>query len=242
MAALRAVHHKLISCPRGGRSASNAQSPRKCSLKGKYRHLRADGEIGPTLPFIENCIRSEIVLDGGNVVKWSDRVILTEKALAENIGWGQKGLVAELERLLDVEQVILIPPEPGDVTGHSDGVVRFVDNGTVVVNDYRQIDRNYRQAVLRRLKDAGLIVLELPYRPASSSSAGMPSAVGNYVNFLTVRRLIVLPIYGFPEDGDAREVLARTNQASSVVTLDCRELASDGGVLNCASWSLKTEF
>jgi hypothetical protein len=38
-------------------------------LTGKYRHLRADGEIGPNLPLVKNCVRSEIVLDGGNVVK-----------------------------------------------------------------------------------------------------------------------------------------------------------------------------
>ena len=48
-------------------------------LTGKFRHLRADGEIGPTLPWVQNCVRSEIVLDGGNVVAWEDRAIVTDK-------------------------------------------------------------------------------------------------------------------------------------------------------------------
>ncbi len=190
-------------------------------LTGKYRHLRADGEIGPKLPWLKGCLRSEIVLDGGNVVGWGDRAILTDKVFAENPGWERRKLLAALERLLEVERIILIPQEPGDVTGHADGVVRFVDGGTVVVNDYRRVDGDYRRAVLQRLKDARLGVRELPYRPVSESSEGMPSAIGNYVNFLQVRGLIVLPIYGFPGDDDSRGVLARTFPGSSVATLDC---------------------
>ena len=63
-------------------------------LTGKYRHLRADGEIGPTLPFIVNCERSEIVLDGGNVVGWGDRAIVTDKVFRENAG-RSRDVVAE---------------------------------------------------------------------------------------------------------------------------------------------------
>ena len=47
-------------------------------LRGKYRHLRADGEIGPTLPWVRDCVLSEIVLAGGNVVARGDRAIVTE--------------------------------------------------------------------------------------------------------------------------------------------------------------------
>ena len=122
-------------------------------LAGKYRPLRADGEIGPTLPWIKNCVRSEIVLDGGNVVKWTDRVILTEKIFEENPEWGHRRLLAELERLLEVERIILIPPETGDITGHADGMVRFVHDGTTIVGDYRRLDPGYREVLVRRLEE-----------------------------------------------------------------------------------------
>ena len=74
------------------------------------------------------------------MVRWRDKVIMTEKVQKENSRWERRKLLAELEGLLEVGRIILIPPEPGDVTGHADGVVRFVDVGTVVVNDYREID------------------------------------------------------------------------------------------------------
>ena len=56
--------------------------------------------------------------------------------------------------VLQVNQVIFIPVEPGDDTGHSDGMVRFVDEQTVVANDYSGIE------VSRKFKDRGLRQLD----------------------------------------------------------------------------------
>ena len=162
-------------------------------LRGRYRHLRRDEEIGSTLPWVQECVRSEIVLDGGNVVKWSDRVIMTEMIFDENPEWGRQKLLAELERLLEVERIILIPPEPEEVTGHADGIVRFVDGETVLVNDYRDVDCDYRACLLRRFRENAIDAVEVPYRPGSGLFQGMPSAVGAYVNFLEVGPVPHLP-------------------------------------------------
>jgi agmatine deiminase len=212
-------------------------------LTRKYRHLRRDGEIGPTLPWVQDCIRSQIVLDVGNIVRWRDKVIMTEKIFSENTRWERRSLVAEIHRLLEVDRVIFIPQEPGDVTGHADGAVRFVDGETVVANDYREVDRNYRRLLLRTLKGSGLEVVEIPYRPSAGTSKGMPSAVGNYVNFLRMRDLVVLPNYGLSEDEDAcrvvRGCLSGSSASIALVGLDCRRIASEGGVLNCVTWSVE---
>lgn len=205
-------------------------------LGGRYKSLRADGEIGPTLTFTTNCERTEIVLDGGNVVKWSDKVILTEKIFSENPLWGRKELVAELERLLEVERLIFVPSEPGDVTGHSDGVVRFMDGGSVVMNDYGRIDRGYGRNLLRRLRGAGMDVLKIAYQPGPGSSEGMPSAVGNYINFLQVGSVVVVPTYNLPEDELVQATLEMAYPGSTIIGLACRDLAKCGGVLNCTTW------
>jgi hypothetical protein len=39
---------------------------------------------------------------------------------------------------------------------------------------------------MRKLTRVGLDVVELSYLPQSSSMEGMPSAVGNYINFFRV--------------------------------------------------------
>ncbi len=209
-------------------------------LRGKYRHLRLDGKIGPTLPWVKNCVQCDIVLDGGNVVKWTNKVIMTEKVFVENPRWHRRELIAELERLLEVDRVILIPPEPGDVTGHADGVIRFVDEENVLVNDYRQIDCNYRRKLLRRVKRAGLKLVEMPYRPDSGAHEGMPSAIGNYVNLLRLERILIMPIYELPEDECSRRVVRRNGLIPTVESLNCRRLAVFGGALNCVTWQYKT--
>ena len=55
-----------------------------------------------------------------------------------------------------MDRLIFIPQEPGDVTGHADGVVRFIDGDSVVVNDYRRVDPEYGDFCSLRLTEAGL--------------------------------------------------------------------------------------
>lgn len=208
-------------------------------LTGKFRHLRADGKIGPTLPWIENCVQSDLVLDGGNVVACRNNVILTEKVLVANPRLGRGGLLAELENLLEVERVILIPPEPEDVTCHADGVVRFVDEGAVLVNEYQNLDQDYRNRLLRAFEGTGLNVVEIPYNPDPGVFEGMPSAVGNYVNFLRVGPLFVVPSYGLDQDDIVMNTLATEFSHLTLMSLDCRALARHGGVLNCCTWTIK---
>ena len=60
---------------------------------------------------------------------------------------------------------------------------------------------------------------------AGNHLGGMPSAVGNYVNFLRVGTVLIVPSYGLAEDGKAREILERYFPNCSVNALDCRDLA-----------------
>ena len=83
---------------------------------------------------------STIVIDGGNIVADSSHVVMTEKVLKENRKHKPNDLCVELKSILEVDKVILIPEEEGDLFGHSDGMIRFVGEGHVVVNDYRKVD------------------------------------------------------------------------------------------------------
>lgn len=210
-------------------------------LTGRYRHLRADGEIGPTLPWVQNCVRSEIVLDGGNVVRWRDKAIVTDKIYEENPGLGGGRLREQLKELLGVRTLLVIPQEPDDPIGHADGMVRWLHDGSVVVNDYRSISRRYRSRVLQILNDFSLASFEIPYSPQGSSRDGIPSAEGNWVNFLRVGRLMVVPMFGMEMDHVVLEMLRECCPHLVVRGLACRELAKEGGVLNCVSWTIRMD-
>ena len=73
-------------------------------------------------------IYSDIIIDGGNVVLYGDKAILTDRIFNENPEYAKKELIAEIEGLLKVK-VLIIPSydTSTDITGHADGMIRFVN-------------------------------------------------------------------------------------------------------------------
>jgi agmatine deiminase len=192
------------------------------------------------LPFMENYRRELLVLDGGNVVASRTRVILTDKVYKENPSIERPRLRSRLEELFRAE-CIFIPKEPYDRVGHADGVVRFVAEDRVLINDYSGVDPGYGSRLRKLLEGKGLEVGTLPlFREGSRRRPiDLPSAVGLYLNFLRVGDVVVLPGYDRPEDQVALEKVCRMLPHADVSQVPCRSLAEKGGVLNCISWTIK---
>jgi agmatine deiminase len=205
----------------------------------EYRHL-----ITPPkpcrLPFMSDHRHEPIVLDGGNVVASRNRVILTEKIYTENSSIERPRLRAKLEEVFQAE-CITIPKEPYDPVGHSDGVVRFVAEDRVLVNDYSGVDPAYGTRLRDLLEREGLEVETLPmFQEKSRRRPGdLPSAVGLYINYLRVGDVVVVPAFGRPEDEAALDKVRQVMPEARVFQLPCRSLAEEGGVLNCVSWTIK---
>ena len=72
-------------------------------------------------------VYSDINLDGGNVVfsPSKEKVIISDRVFSENHGISESELAAKLEKLLEAS-LIIIPSLKSDMTGHADGMVRFV--------------------------------------------------------------------------------------------------------------------
>ena len=206
-------------------------------LKG-YEHLiTRPSDITP-IPELEKCATSDIILDGGNVVGWGRRCIVTDKVFRENPGMAKDEVIGKLRGLLAVEEIVVIPKEPYDVVGHADGVVRFLDERSVVINDYSKIHESYKKRLKKSLLRSRVSWAELPYKPREGRRGELPPAFGNYINFLRVRGLIVMPSYGIPEDDEARRIIAGVAAGTAVRRLDCSELAMEGGALNCVTWAI----
>jgi agmatine/peptidylarginine deiminase len=182
--------------------------------------------------------RSAINLDGGNVVASGKKAILTDKVYRENPGRERPSLRAELTGVLRAELVV-VPQDPDDIIGHADGVVRFIEDGLVVLNDYREVCPSYGKRLESALRRGGLAIERLPHFYLDEECDGTPSAVGCYVNFLRVGGLVVVPAFGVPQDDLAYRALERLLPGARVVPLRCEILAQKGGgVLNCVSWAI----
>lgn len=179
-----------------------------------------------------------IVLDGGNVVKCKSKAIITTKVFRENPDYPEHNLIAEIKNQLQVNQVIIIPQEPKDFVGHADGMVRFIDEETVLINQYPN-DKTYQDfgyAFRWSLRNAGLHYVELPY--TSWQNEDENDATGCYINLLEVGKTIFYPVFAQHADQLALIQLRHAFKDRELIDIDCRELAKRGGVLNCATWNI----
>jgi agmatine deiminase len=206
-------------------------------LRG-YEHLITPPEQC-RLPFMKNYRQEPIVLDGGNVVASRNKVILTDKIYKENPSVERSRLLQRLEEVFQAKCIIIPADEP--VVGHADGMVRFIDKDRVLVNDYSRIDAgSYGRELRNLLEKNGLEVELLPIfeEKVRLRPGEFPPAVGLYINFLRVGEFVVLPAYGRLEDHEAMEKMQRVLPNIVVSQVPCRDLAEDGGVLNCISWTI----
>lgn len=179
-----------------------------------------------------NCKPTSLVIDGGNVVKWDDAVIMTDKVLKENPGYDEYGLRFRLEELFETD-VVFIPWDRYEMFGHADGMVRFIDRRTVLLNNYSDFDRSLRERILRAL-DGHFEVKELQYDTPRCSNYSWA-----YLNFLQVAGRIFVPGLGIAEDQLAVQQIQRFYPEHKVMLVpDCLELVRDGGALNCVTWTI----
>jgi agmatine/peptidylarginine deiminase len=69
----------------------------------------------------------EIVLDGGNFIHNGQRTaITTNRIIADNENLFVQQIRDVFWMRLNIENLLIIPVEPGDRTGHVDGIVRFI--------------------------------------------------------------------------------------------------------------------
>ncbi|MFD3000417.1 agmatine deiminase family protein [Pontibacter toksunensis] len=176
-------------------------------------------------------------VDGGNVVRASDKVIMCDKVFSEHHYLTEKFLITELQQHLEVDQIIFIPTDPSDIIGHADGMVRFLDDRTVLINDYSREKPQFQRTFRMALHNAGLEWVEIPYNPYSNQKPIQASGI--YINYLQMKDVVVVPVSNMKEDDAVVKQFERLFSGSRIATIDCSDIANEGGILNCISWNAK---
>jgi agmatine deiminase len=196
----------------------------------------------------------DIKLDGGNVVSGFGKAILTDAVFKENAVANnqseQAAFIEKLSKYLDYE-IIIIPHQPDDPLSHSDGVVRFLNKNTVLVNDFSSVSnpklresRSYLNRFFGSLGSHGLNIIQVPYDPVNEKAEdGMSVATGIYINYLETKKTVFLPRFGGnlkEKDAEALKSFKKLFKKvkKKVVLVKADAIAMKGGVLNCMTWSL----
>jgi agmatine deiminase len=198
--------------------------------------VRVDGEAMP------------MVLEGGSIdVNGRGTLITTEECLLSDVQQRNPGVSREqIEEIfadyLGIEKVIWL--ERGiagdDTHGHIDDITRFVGPRTVVTAyepdpddpNHEPLSENFRW--LKKSTDqAGksLKVVKLPMpAPVVFEGQRLPAS---YANFYIANKLVLVPVFGDPNDRVALNTLAEVLPDHEVVGIYCRDFVWGLGALHC---------
>ena len=176
----------------------------------------------------------------------SGTAIVTSRITEDNPHVTKNDMEEFFHARLGIKNLILIDTEPGDPLGHVDGTVRFLGENIIAVASYPDDhipENRFCDDLACRLSSAPgeeFRVVRIPNGPIEDYEIeGIPSAVGNHLNFLRIGEYLFMPCYGIPEDELAMEAISHHCPDINIVPVTSREmitLARRGGIINCISW------
>jgi agmatine deiminase len=218
---------------------------------GKYEALLRDADVPRRLEVLKAVRRFEpgIILEGGSIdVDGHGTVLTTEQCLLNpnrNPGRSRADIERFLREFLGTRQVIWLGEgiAGDDTDGHVDDITRFVAPDTIVtVVEEDPSDPNHAPLAdnLRRLQHARdaagrpyrIVTLPMPGPVVDDQSERLPAS---YANFYIANDVVLLPVYGHPNDQRAVETLAPLFPRRRVVPIDCEPLVWGMGSIHCVT-------
>ena len=209
---------------------------------GKYE-LDGDQDIGERLAGRASLsfAKADWILEGGAIDgDGSGTVLTTEQCLLNpnrNPGFDKEEIEARLKRDLGASKVVWL----GDgllndhTDGHVDNLARFVAPSRVAIPEAVEGDPNaeaYADAA-EALLDADLDVVAIP-SPGLVEEDGEPIPA-SYMNFYIGNAVVVVPLYGAPNDAAAIEAFQDIFPDRRIVGLRADHVLTGGGSFHCIS-------
>jgi len=180
-----------------------------------------------------NIINAEIILDGGNIIKSENKVIVTDKVAKDN-NLTIEQIRSKLESIFKAK-VIIVPSYPKEETGHADGILRFINNNTVLTINLDNEVNEWKEILICEIKKANLKLISLP-------KANSPEQDWRYINYLQVGKTIIVPTFKNNRNSDKIIIPFMKNLFTQynycVETIDADKISENGGVLNCFTWNI----
>lgn len=239
----------------------------------QVHRVHSKKQIAKEVPFDFNVVQLPLILDGGNVVKAivNDKpcIIMCDKVLYENNLKDEK----EFQKWWNnwwkdnfdgtEMQLVLLPWEGKNVNpiGHADGIVRFIEDGRVLLTNYFDFDEKfgtyYGGLYQKKLEETGFKVETLSYLDKFDYSTDkMFRLLFNhswcYINYLHVGNKILVPKLEYePLDNEAIRQIDRAFNTEKhiadiqLIDVDMTSIVEDmgggpnsGGALNCLTWTI----
>lgn len=179
--------------------------------------------------------KTDLVIDGGNVVKAGKYIIMTEKVYVENSHLKPAEVRAQLCSIFH-RDVIMLPWDIKEPYGHADGIIKAIDDNTVLLTNYDDFDSHYAKR-FENILSKHFTVKKLSYHLEHPNKNNWA-----YINFLRVNDTIVIPGLDAEEDEQALQQIQSYYPECKVLQIEASEVVEKGGALNCITWNIKEKL
>lgn len=218
----------------------------------KYEVLKKDDHIPLAIaPLLDlPLVDVPLVLEGGSIdVNGKGSLLTTEQCLLNknrNPSLTKKQIEEYLVKYLGAKNILWLGEgiEGDDTDGHVDDITRFVSEDTLVTAveedprdaNFEPLQENLKK--LRSFKDQdgkALRIVPLPMPGRLDRDDGSGRLPASYANFYIANAVVLVPIFGHPNDAAALEILQGLFPTRKVHGIRCEDLIYGMGALHCLS-------
>lgn len=203
----------------------------------KLRASRTDGnQLCRDLGFEVKHSSIPLIIDGGNVIRCDNKIIMVEKVFKEN-----KCSSKKLRKIIEehfMAELIVLPWDEFELYGHADGLVRYIGNDRVLMTNYDRFDKCISRKIVNVLRQHFNEVVKLEYNIQRQHKHNWA-----YINWLQTDKVLLIPSFGYPEDEQAFEQITSLMPMyqGHAEMINAKDLIRHEGCLNCASWTIRQE-
>ena len=243
----------------------------ECVTNWQLHHVRTQRQSARNEHLNLNVVQMPIILDGGNVVKAivnnKPCIIMCDKVLKENHvneedfrSWWERWWN---DHFSGTEMGLVLLPWEGsndNPIGHADGILRYIEEGRVLMTNYVDFDvkyKDYHGSLFKsKLEEVGFKVESLSYLDKFDYKKDkmfrlLFDHTWCYINYLQVGSQILVPSLGYePLDKEAIRQIDQAFNAKKhiadiqLINVDMTTIVDDlgarensGGGLNCLTWT-----
>lgn len=207
-------------------------------VDAQYPHLGADDKVPSLLAprlWHQPSVKVPMIIEGGNLLSnGRGTCVVTEEAIANDMyRYPATRVHTVLRRHFGCMNTVVVPPLPGEATGHVDMFVALTGPWSAIVGRYLNGEDPVANRALdkaaRRLRKAGFRVRRIPMADNADGQTR------SYTNLLIINDRVLVPVYVKDRRYQQRamRVLRRAFPHKLIVPIDADAVIEFGGALHC---------
>lgn len=189
--------------------------------------------------------KAQYLIDGWNIVdNYDGKIITTTRFLKDNFLSYDKW-VEVLKEVLWATHVAILEPDD-EVLAHADGMVAWIDDNVLAVNDYSAEDPEFHKIMIEELEyafpDTKIVTVPVEFdeNGGIDTTKGIGSACWVNLNLVSTYSTLYVPTFGNNYEQEVLDIIKK-NTSKEVIAIDAQGVCKFWGSVRCTAWQLAGE-